>query len=518
MSQSLAPKPAPPDEGSNRERVLLVDDSPALLAVLERSLAARYDVTTACDGVGGLEQLERNGPFAVVVSDYEMPGMDGTEFLSRVHAIAPDTVGILLTGLVSVEVAIRALHCGRVMRLLEKPCPREQIFLAVQQAIEEHHRCKRAREHEGALEHSRDALWEFNAALTSRIREQTLALERINRFVGELNGAESLEDIASLAANALSALLRGRSVEVHLGRDLAGLHAVATCGGVLSSSRHLEEITAQGGSLGRFVIESDDGDGRGLSDGQRDVLRAVASATAVASRNVVRRIERDEAQQATILALARLAEQRDNETGKHLERVSLYCRLIAEGLREDGHGGGLITDAWIHDLVRSAPLHDIGKVGIPDAILLKPGELTRGEWEIMRRHTEIGAATLQGVISENRNQSFLQMSLDIAWCHHEKWDGSGYPRALSGETIPLSARVLALADVYDALTSVRPYKSAWSHADAIRWIEGQRGTHFDPRVADAFLSRADRADFIRARLADSGEDVAARHRAFGVAV
>jgi putative two-component system response regulator len=252
---------------------------------------------------------------------------------------------------------------------------------------------------------------------------------------------------------------------------------------------------------------------RGFSGAQLEALRAIASATAVACFNVLRRVERDEAQQATIVALARLAEQRDNETGKHLERVSQYCRLIAEGLREDGHFRESITDAWIDDLARSAPLHDIGKVGIPDAILLKPAKLTPEEWTIMKRHTEIGAATLREVIREDREQDFLRMSLEIAWCHHEKWDGSGYPRGLAGDDIPLSARIVAIADVYDALTTVRPYKDAWSHERAVEWIRQGAGTHFDPRAAQSFLARNARADFIRARLADTPADLVGWMRA-----
>jgi response regulator RpfG family c-di-GMP phosphodiesterase len=504
-------------ENSSRPKVLVVDDTPEVLGSLERSLAARFDVATALDGERALRRLESEGPFAVVVSDYEMPGMKGTEFLAEVHRAWPETVGIMLTGVVSVDVAIRALHCGRILRFLEKPCPQEALLTAVLDGVAEYDRRTSAREHEGELEFSRDALWDFNAALTARIREQTQALHRLNQFVGDLNSAESLEEIAKLAAESTSRMLRERAVHVQLGSSLADLTACAFAGGDMSDDRHLEEVVAAKGPVGIFVVDRRDKAVRELGAVQRELVHAIASATAVATHNVLRRLERDEAQQATILALARLAEQRDNETGKHLERVSLFCRLIAEGLRQDGHCEAIITDAWIQDLVRSAPLHDIGKVGIPDAILLKPAKLTSHEWAIMKRHTEIGAQTLRAVISENRNQSFLQMSLDIAWCHHEKWDGTGYPRGLMAAEIPLSARILALADVYDALTTVRPYKEAWEHERAIQWIREGVGTHFDPTAAGAFLSRAAQADFIRARLADTRDDVAGCRRVMGMA-
>jgi response regulator RpfG family c-di-GMP phosphodiesterase len=490
-----------------------VDDSPALLAALARMLEPEHDVVQAASGAEGLHRLSDAGPFDVVISDEEMPGLQGTEFLSEVHRRAPATVGILLTGMADVSLAIRALHTGHVLRFLEKPCSQEALLAAVQDCVREHRRLLREREREGEGESARGALWEFNAALTSRIREQTQALFRLNRFLGDLNSAESLSQIAALAVDTLAAVLPERAVRIDLGSSLADLSASARVGGEFQGDRHVEEVVGSHGTVGLIVADTSCKGHRGFSRVQREALHAVASAIAVASHNVLRRVERDEAQQATIVALARLAEQRDNETGKHLERVSLYCRLIAEGLREDGQCTEQISDAWIDDLVRSAPLHDIGKVGIPDAILLKPAKLSPEEWAIMKRHTEIGARTLREVIREGSEQEFLRMSLEIAWCHHEKWDGSGYPRGLRGEDIPLCARILALADVYDALTTVRPYKDAWSHARAVEWVRQGAGEHFDPRVAQAFLSRHERADFIRARLADTAEDLVGWMRA-----
>ncbi len=505
-------------EELTRQRVLVVDDAPEVLDALERTLCVRFDVATAPDTEQAILQLENHGPFAVVVSDQEMPGVKGTEFLAQVHRRWPETVGIMLTGVVNLDVAIRALHSGRILRFLEKPCPQEELLAAVDDGVVEYLRKVCARLHEGELEFSRDALWDFNAALTLRIREQTQALHKLNQFVGDLNSAESLEQIATKVAKATSDMLRERSVHVELGSSLADLSTCARAGGDMSADRHVEEIIAAEGPVGIFVVDRRDKDQRDLTAEQRELVHAIASATAVATYNVLRRVERDEAQQATILALARLAEQRDNETGKHVERVSMFCRLIAEGLREYGYCLELITDAWIQDLVRSAPLHDIGKVGIPDAILLKPSKLTAAEWSIMKRHTDIGAQTLRAVIAENRNQTFLQMSLDIAWCHHEKWDGSGYPRGLVGKEIPLSARILAIADVYDALTTVRPYKQAWNHERAVEWIRQGSGSHFDPAVAQAFLAHESQADFIRARLADSADDLVGCQRVLGKAI
>ena len=165
-----------------RCKVLLVDDAAEVLQSLERALSVRFDVATACDAERALVCLEQHGPFAVVVTDHEMPGMKGTEFLAEVHRRFPESVGIMLTGVVELDVAIRALHSGRILRFLEKPCPQEELIAAVLDGVIEHRRKVRARLHEGELEFSRDALWDFNAALTIRIREQTQALHKLNQF------------------------------------------------------------------------------------------------------------------------------------------------------------------------------------------------------------------------------------------------------------------------------------------------------------------------------------------------
>jgi putative two-component system response regulator len=202
-----------------------------------------------------------------------------------------------------------------------------------------------------------------------------------------------------------------------------------------------------------------------------------------------------------LLTLARLAESRDTVTGQHLERMAEYSRRLAEAAaRESVLGWG--TPELVDQLYKSSPLHDIGKVGIPDAILRKPGPLAPDEMAIMRTHTEIGGDTLRSVIERYTGHSFLKMGMEIAYHHHEHWDGSGYPRGLVGAQIPLAARIVALADAYDTITSRRPYKAAFDHEEAVRRIARDRGTHFDPVLVDVFL-RCHR-DFaeIRERLTD----------------
>lgn len=188
-----------------------------------------------------------------------------------------------------------------------------------------------------------------------------------------------------------------------------------------------------------------------------------------------------------IFSLAKLAETRDPETGLHLERIQIYCKLIAERLMSSGAYPEVVTRRFVDDIFITSPLHDIGKVGIPDRVLLKPEELNDAEFEIMKEHAMIGYNTLYQTIQKAPRSNYLKMAAEIARSHHECWDGSGYPDGISGEKIPISARILAVADVYDALVSKRVYKEAYAHDTAARVIAEGRGTHFDPVLVDAFL-------------------------------
>ena len=198
---------------------------------------------------------------------------------------------------------------------------------------------------------------------------------------------------------------------------------------------------------------------------------------------------RDEARNSIVLALAKLAEHRDNETGRHVERVTRFAQVLAESLRFDPVTGGVIDDAYVRDLERAVALHDIGKVAIPDHILRKPGKFTREEFHAIKRHTIVGEETIRSVRQRVPGVRFLEMAEEIAGGHHEWYDGTGYPRGLSGAAIPLSARIAALADVYDALTTKRVYKDPFTHDKSRDMIMRASGTHFDPSVVAAFLKK-----------------------------
>ncbi len=221
-------------------------------------------------------------------------------------------------------------------------------------------------------------------------------------------------------------------------------------------------------------------------------LRAGERILALASRDL------------TIFSLAKLAESRDPETGAHLERIREYCRVIAEDLMQRNVFGSEIDADFVQMIHLTSPLHDIGKVGIPDHVLLKPGRLSADEFEVMKQHAAIGGQTLDAVARAHPEASFLLMAREIAWTHHERFDGTGYPCKLIGGQIPLSGRIVALADVYDALTTKRVYKPAFSHDKARSIIVEGAGTHFDPNIVEAFCRCEEQ--FLSVKKAFAGDD------------
>jgi len=202
------------------------------------------------------------------------------------------------------------------------------------------------------------------------------------------------------------------------------------------------------------------------------------------------------AQQATIFTLAKLAELRDDDTGAHLERVRDYCALLAQQLGDGSPYDDHISAEFIDCIQHASPLHDIGKVAIPDRILLKPGRLTAEEFEVMKTHTVIGAENMQTVFNRYADNPFIGMGIEIALYHHERWDGSGYPDGLVGKNIPLSARIMAVADCYDAIRSNRCYRKGLDHEKVKEILLEESGSHFDPEIIKAFVALEDRFNHI----------------------
>ena len=243
-----------------------------------------------------------------------------------------------------------------------------------------------------------------------------------------------------------------------------------------------------------------------LKDAQ-DILR---DSNAWLEKEVARRMRQNQMiQDVSMRALARLAEARDNETGNHILRTQAYVKILAQKLALRPKYAERLTPAIIDNYAKAAPLHDIGKVGIPDEVLHKPGKLLPEEWEIMQTHAQIGADAIWGAIQDEQDVEgleFLYVAMEIAGGHHEKWDGTGYPKGLSGEDIPLSARLMAVADVFDALITRRVYKPAFPIEQAAEYILDGNGKHFDPNIIAVFSECLDEFRDVAKRYSDAEEN------------
>ncbi len=304
---------------------------------------------------------------------------------------------------------------------------------------------------------------------------------------------------------AMDILRRG---EIHLvitDWDMPGMNGIDLCRAIrkedLSGYIYVIMLTAREGNSQRL---------EGLCAGADDFLnKPLDPEELLVCLKTSERILALETRDVALFALAKLAESRDTETGDHIERVQQYTRLLARNLSDDVKACNGVDDDYIRLLYQTSPLHDLGKVGIPDAILLKPAKLTADEFAIMKTHTIIGAETLDAALRRFPNARFLQIAREIAATHHERFDGTGYPNGLAGQQIPLCGRIVAVADVYDALCSRRVYKSAMTHEQAKAILVAGQGTHFDPEVVQAFLRAEPQILAVRASLQNEGELVVA---------
>ncbi len=269
------------------------------------------------------------------------------------------------------------------------------------------------------------------------------------------------------------------------------------------------EVFDSGGYIYVILLTSHGGTDytvRGLLAGADDFIAKPFDPSELTARlRAAERVLSLETRDVAIFAMAKLAESRDPETGAHLERIQSYCHVLASHLLEakaTDEAGQAVNDEFVRLIYLTSPLHDMGKVGIPDAVLLKPGRLSDREFEIMKTHTTIGADTLDAALRKFPSARFLRMGRDIAATHHERMDGTGYPSKLIGSRIPLCGRVVALADVYDALTSRRVYKQAFTHEVAKSMIVGDSGSHFNPVLVQAFLDHEEKFTAIREQFSE----------------
>ena len=235
--------------------------------------------------------------------------------------------------------------------------------------------------------------------------------------------------------------------------------------------------------------------GIGTKDEIENLYEAIMKTTDDSVRYIAESQEKNDIinrmQENLIITMANLVESRDQSTGDHIKNTAEYTRIIMDELKKEGHYTDQLTDEYCADVFRSAPLHDIGKIHIPDAVLNKPGKLTDEEFALMKKHTIYGGDVIEKTRPASANISFLDVAKDLATYHHEWWNGRGYPEGLKGEEIPLSARIMAVADVFDALVSKRCYKPGFGFEKSMEIIREESGTHFDPLVAGAFLNAAD---------------------------
>ncbi|WP_347989776.1 HD domain-containing phosphohydrolase [Methylomonas sp. AM2-LC] len=510
------------------QKILFVDDEVLLLEGIKRQLRRDLDVDIAEGPLAALTLLAEQGPFAVVVSDYNMPDMDGIAFLNEVYTHYPKTVLVMLTGRTELDIAVNALHNAHISRFLNKPCPKEILLETLQDGLEQYRLRISEELLQIQLQQSNAQLNELNNHLESLVAEKTLTLQIQYQYAAQMTRIKHINEIVSAYIATLEKLTGLTDLRLWLSphQDAQfscyypalcphlNFNAQALSNGLLSTTlKHrqtwclepdttlavgeqeqgilgdrllmLIPLVNQQDVLGLLVLAGDAL--KPLSSEVRNAVNGMTDITATALQSYWYSEAQEEAQDAIITSLAKLSEYRDPETGAHLERLKRYCYLICQYLATTDKFRDIVTPAFSKDLVRSSPLHDIGKVGIVDAILKKPGRLTPEEFEIMKHHAAIGGDTLRSVYEKYPSQSFIKCGMDVAYGHHEKWDGSGYPLGLQGEAIPLVARILALVDVYDALTCRRVYKPPFPREKANSIILEGKGSHFDPDMVDAFI-------------------------------
>jgi PAS domain S-box-containing protein len=452
-----------------KPRVLLVDDEPLILSSYGRMLAAMdVEVVLAEGAEEGLTQLEQT-PVDVVIADYRMPGMKGDEFLERLREEHPDTVRILNTGYADVEVVEQVVRRGGIFRFLTKPCSAEKLREAVSEALEHHHLQWESRRRSEQLQLNLQSYrMIFNSALDPMM---------VSDLEGNLVEVNDAFVAASGFASRHDALL-GRPTIMSYWRQEQRWRSILKR--VREEGHWSDEVSHKTEEryalLSISLVNNDDGRPFALVAIEKDITAR-------------RKLEQESraAQYEVILALAKLAEYRDPETFAHLERMRRYSQILTIRLGKNPRYAATIDNEYVEAVFASSPLHDVGKVGIPDSVLLKPGKLTKEEWDVMQLHTRIGAQILSVAGSSLTEKTWLAMGRTIALQHHEKIDGSGYPQGLKGDEIDLSARIVALADAYDAITSKRVYKDAFPHDEARKRILESSGSHFDPDVVEAFL-------------------------------
>lgn len=478
-------------------RALILDDEEFLGKVLSQNIVQRGSDALAVTKVDdAIEELKSNS-YDIVVSDVYMPDKSGEDLFNYCLENFPDLPIIFMTGNPDIEMAVDFLKKGGY-DYISKPFLIGDFFKKIDSVLEK----------AGQRKEEKLLVNDLKQLLTKRVEELQIfrdAIESTDHGLIILDTEGIIVEV-NPGFERMSGLQKRQILQKHLSvlqKSLLPNLNFSEIQNILAVQGQWEEEMKGTRSDGETIISSSS-----FFSIKNEAGNIFAYAALIKDVSKLRRVENalidslehtTLAQEAIIFGLAKLAEFRDRDTGFHLERIRGYSKILAEELSRLPNFNKEVNDKFIDTLYRTAPLHDIGKVGIPDQILLKKGKLTPAEREIIKTHTTIGFETLSSIRKQYGDMDFLNMGMEITYCHHERWDGNGYPRGLKGTEIPLSAKIVAIADVYDALTTDRVYKRAFSHKDSLQIMSVDREKHFAPMLFDVFYSLEGQFDNIRKR-------------------
>jgi PAS domain S-box-containing protein len=479
-------------EGLSSDRVLVISDDPQTHKLVRNALKAeQIHLITSRVNPRALDLVRSEKP-SLVMLDLTASSLD----LSDLINVAVD--GAICTAFVVLadeKDRDRAIHCAErgAYDFVEKPLePRTFRLLA-----------RRAMDYANSLRFKKD----HDRILDETVEAKTVELSRMKEF---LSGILNSSTLVSVVLTDLEQRIRfwnrgaenifGYTAAEMIGTNITKLYPKDTQSAEMvgqlqtkvkskADNIHgkMKQVAKDGRFLNMSLAVSPLLDGSGNVQGILGIGQDVTEETRLHEELIKSFHLLKQTQDVAIFSLAKLAEYRDKETGLHLARIQHYCRVLCSRLAARKLYADRMTSAFMEDVVRSSVLHDIGKITIPDAILLYPGKFTPEQHAVMRAHTIHGGNALEEAVKQLGAESFLSVGRDVAYYHHEYWDGNGYPVGLKGEAIPLSARIVAVADVYDALTTERRYKKAFTHDEARSVIRDGRGKQFDPEIVDAFL-------------------------------
>lgn len=532
----------------NRDQsILVVDDDLLVRKVLQKQLAAfGYNVETANDGSTALEMLKM-ASYDLVLTDLQMPRLGGRELLEFMSVDFPEIPKIVLTGYGTNDDIIAALKSGAYDFLYKPIYDFDLLEHSIKRAVESKKLKEERVRHQTLLAKINEIISMLNSGKNTEeiFSMLNLSLKKAIPFDGMvlclLNETNTFLNVENVFFTKGSYYGVVRKEDRFLASSLSissvftegsGIINISDLGSYINERKvHevLKDFLRNGvnsilvvplmiGKQVRGILFFVSDKKSAFMDYHISFVESIAGQISLSvqraelmkeiennSRNLEKQVKErtDEirkTQRATIFALSYIADARDSETGDHLERMRNYSVLLMQLYKYEADHAE-ITGQFLRDLYDSSVLHDIGKVGIPDSILLKKGSLSVEEFEIMKTHTQIGYNALMKASQDLGSDSFLNMAMDIVLYHHERWDGAGYPIGLKGENIPLSARAVSIGDVYDALTSERPYKRVFSHKEAVEIMKSESGK-FDPYLFSLFIKNAEEFDKIRIKYSD----------------